>query len=102
MADTKDGKSGGAKSTGPSRDKSDSPSRDKRGGGKSGGSGLPERKDRSGTRRHHDRKLTPSEAADRAQQRADARKASVATQKQDRADRQPKGWAGRRAARRGR
>lgn len=101
----------------PKSDKSTSPSRNKGGGGKKSGSdakkrssskkeksgsGFPKRENRSGSRRHHDRPLTGEEGAKRAERQATARKSEVAAQAQARDERQPKGWAGRRAARRGR
>jgi hypothetical protein len=88
--------------TSPKRNKSASPSRNKKGGGKK--DGFPKRIEREGTRRRHDRNLTPAESRDRADKRASARQADIDSQTKAREARQaaePKGLGGR-AARRGR
>lgn len=103
----------------PKRDKSTAPSRNKRGGG--GGSkrkppakkvavtptedtpsdrgGLPARAERQGSRRIHSRKLSGAESRKRDEREAARRDEEVTTQRQQREERQPKGWAGLRATR---
>lgn len=76
------------------QNKSDSPSRDKR-----GGEGFPRREPRSGARRHHDRVLTPAEIRAREERQAKEAKERHSTQEKARGDRSPKGWAGRRRER---
>jgi hypothetical protein len=87
----------------PKRDKSTSPARNKDGAGDKKG-GFPKRIEREGTRRRHDRKLSPGESRQRTEDRAARRQAEVASQNAAREARQardPKGLGGR-AARRGR
>lgn len=84
------------------RNKATSPARNKDAGGKK--DGFPKRIQREGTRRRHDRDLTPDEARKRSDDQAARRKSEVESQAQARQARQaadPKGLGGR-AARRGR
>lgn len=88
------------KSTGPSRQPAKAPSRDKREGGDGKPKeGFPRRIERKGARRHHDRELTTAESKAREGTRRAAREAEVKAHGKAREDRQPKGWAGRRAGR---
>ena len=76
---------------------SKSPSRSQEREGKR--EGFPVREPRGGTRRHHDRLLTPSESAAREERRAKARQEELERQEKERKDREPEGWAGRRRER---
>lgn len=61
--------------------------------------GFPIRESRGGTRRHHDRLLTPAERSAREERRAKARQEEIEQEEKERKDLDPKSWAGRRRER---
>lgn len=95
--------------TEPKRDKSTSPSRDKR----EGDTGtprpaspppkkaqpMPQRAERQGTRKVHSKELDAAGQRARTERREAAQREKRAQREEARQNRKPKGWAGRRAAR---